>query len=467
MGIQCAARNVCWPFRVFVCLGMIVVGMPSAGAVDLLQSYLAALQQDASYASARANAEAGREALPQARAQLLPSVSISASNTKNDLVSATPNFLGKLSTSQTNYDSSQYTLSIRQPIFRKYQYAQYQQAKAQVEGAEANLEKDREDLGVRVAEAYFEALLAEDQRSLIQAQQTAYDGQLQSAKRTFQAGLGTRTDIDEAQAKYDMSVAQELEARQNTDYTRRQLQAIINQPVTSLVSLDATHLDLAPPVPAGLQDWVVLAEQSSPELRSLRAQTEAAAQEVEKARSGHFPTLDLVAQRERSESQTVTSVGTTYLSSQIGVQLSIPIYGGGYTSSMVRQARANQEKAERQLDAARRNLGVQVEKEFRNVTEGVSKVRALEQAKRSAEQALYSTQKGMQAGTRTQIDVLNAQQQKVNVMRDLAQARYSYIVGRIRLLALTGALGIDEMTTFNGWLSNGDGAANADAASRQ
>lgn len=438
--------------RVFAYIFPCLLPLPAC-ALDLLQSYQAALEQDATFNVSRAATEASREVLPQARAQLLPSVSFSTSKYKNSLDSETLVFPGKTQTGHSNYDSSQWTISLRQPLFRMYQYAQYEQAKSQVESAEANLDKDRQSLGVRVSEAYFEALLAQGQLALILSQKTAYDAQLQGAKRSLSAGVGTRTDIDEAQAKYDMVSAQEIEASQNTKYTRRQLQAIVNQPVEYLVPLDAERLELAPPAPAKLDDWIIVGYAVNPELRSLKAQIEAAREETEKAKSGHYPTLDFVAQRDRSSSQNVTSINNTYLTSQFGLQATIPIFAGGYNNSMIRQARANLEKVQQQYEEAKRRLEVQIQKEFQNVTEGILKVRALEQAKRSAEQALYSTQKGMQAGTRTQIDVLNAEQQKVNTILNLGQSRYMYIVARIRLLALTGSLGVNEMLKINSWLS--------------
>lgn len=424
----------------------------AARAVDLLQSYQAALEQDASYAASRAVAEAEREALPQARSQLLPNISINGYRYKTDLQSSVPGPLGPVS-NQIDYTSSDTTLGIKQPLFRKYQWAAYGQAKARVQAANTALDKDRQELGVRVAGAYLDALLAQDQLSLLQAQKAAYAGQLAAAKRAFQAGAGTRTDIDDAQARFDMTAAQELEASQNIEITLRTLESIINQPVTSLAALDPARLDLAPPAPAKLEDWIARGEAANPELASLKAQSEAARQEVEKARAGHYPTVDLYAQRARSQSQTVTTVNSRYLSNQFGIQFSIPLYAGGYVDSSMRQARANVEKVTQQHEATRRNLGVQIRREFEGVTQGVAKVRALEQALRSTEQALYSTQKGIQAGTRSQIDLLNAQQQKVNAMRDLAQGRYLYVMARIRLLGLTGALNEDEIRQLNRWFS--------------
>ena len=199
--------------------------------------------------------------------------------------------------------------------------------------------------------------------------------------------------------------------------------------------------------------WTQRAEEASPELQSLRAQLDAAGAEIEKAKSGHKPTLDAVAQWSRSNSDSVTSVNSRYDNKVVGLQLTVPLYGGGYVSSTVRQAVAIQERAREMLEAVRRDLGVRVHREFRAVTEGVLKIRALEQAVVSAEQAVLSNQKSFAAGSRTMLDVLNAEQQKTLSQRDLAQARYLYLVARMRLQALAGE---DREATVNeasSWLA--------------
>jgi outer membrane protein/protease secretion system outer membrane protein len=289
-----------------------------------------------------------------------------------------------------------------------------------------------------VGEAYFNALLAQDQVLLIEAQKATYATQLDAARKGLEAGTGTRTDIDEAQARLDLTLAQELEALQNVEFTRRRLESLMGRPADVLASLDVQRFSPTAPIPGLVDAWVERAEQASPELQSLRAQLDAAGMEVEKAQAGHKPTLDAVAQWSRSSSDTVTSVNQRYDNKSIGLQLSVPLYAGGYVSSTVRQAVAAQERAREALEAARRDLGVRVHQEFRGMTEGVLRVKALEQAVRSAEQAVLSNQKSFQAGSRTTVDVLIAQQQKTTAQRDLAQARYLYLVSRLRLQALAG-----------------------------
>ena len=419
-----------------VLLGMAVV-LP-AWSLDLRQAYEAAYENDATIRAARAGAQASREKLPQARAQQRPNVSLNASRNHNDLTSETQNSQGKPVRSENQYYSGNQSLSVRQPLYRPYVSALVRQAQAQVEEADAALERDEQTLVTRVGEAYFDALLAQDQVLLIEAQKTTYTTQLDAARKGLQAGTGTRTDIDEAQARLDLTLAQELEALQNVEFTRRRLESLMGRPVDVLASLDVQRFNPTAPIPGLVEDWVERAEQANPELQSLRAQLDAAGMEVEKAQAGHKPTLDAVAQWSRSSSDTVTSVNQRYDNKSIGLQLSVPLYAGGYVSSTVRQAVAAQERAREALEAARRDLGVRVHREFRGMTEGVLRVKALEQAVRSAEQAVLSNQKSFQAGSRTTVDVLNAQQQKTTAQRDLAQARYLYLVSRLRLQALAG-----------------------------
>ncbi len=421
-------------------------------AIDLSEAYRSAYEKDATIRAARAQAESRRERLPQALAQLMPNVSLSATRFKNKLDSTQPVF-GREVQSHEDYFSGNKTLTVRQPIFRKYQVADYRQAQAIVADADATLEKEVQNLVGRVGGAYFEALLAQDQLQLIQAQKTAYTTQLDAARKRFAAGAGTRTDIDDAQARLDMAVAQELELNQAVDLTRRQLEVLVDEPVGQLATLDAAKLKLAEPNPQRLEDWTQRAEESSPELISLKAQREAAQYEVEKAKAGHYPTLDAVAQWSKSNSDNVNTVHSQFDQKAVGLQLNVPLYSGGYASSVVRQAVADLERIDQVFEATRRDLGVRVHREYRGVTEGVLKVQALEQAVRSAQQAVISNRRSFEAGSRTLVDILNAEQQYAQALRDLSQARYVYLISRVRLQALAGGDHTAVLDEINGWLT--------------
>lgn len=421
----------------------------SAWSIDLLQAYEAARQQDASILASRANAAAGRERLPLARSQLLPSVSFGLQNTNNRLTSTTPNFAGVEQTTNTKYPSSNQTLTIRQPLYRSYLTAQLRQARAQVQDTEAVLLQDEQNLSARVGSAYFEAMLSYDQLALVLAQRTTTTTQLDAARKAFAGGAGTRTDVDEAQARLDQTLALEIEARQNVDYTRQQLEVLVNQPVGQLATLDVSKLELLNPEPNRIEDWTRRAEANSPQLRSLQAQLEAAREEVAKASAGHMPTLDAIAQWSRSQSENVTNTTNRYTNASFGLQLNVPIFQGGYVNAQVRQALALQERASQALEVGRRDLGMRVYKEFRGMTESVPKIKALELAQKSADQLVLSNSKSFQGGSRTVVDVLNAEQQRTVIQRDLAQSRYVYLISKLRLLALVGSADLDAVVTIN------------------
>lgn len=432
--------------------GLVSALTPAAWSLDLAKAYELALAQDAQVRAARAAAAAGRERLPQARSQLLPSVTAQSTRAKNNLDTTAPDFLGNPSTSNSRYRSEGDVLSLRQPLFRPALWAQYRQAGYQVADAEAVLVVETQNVASRVAQLYFQALLAQDQLNVVLQQKAAYTVQAEAARRALAAGVGTRTDVDEAHARLDLATAQELELRQGVEAAQRELSLTINEPVKALASLDARKLVLAPPMPESADAWLQRAEDSSPEMRVLRARLDAAREEVNKARMGHAPTLDATAQISRSVSENITRINSTYEQKQIALQLTIPIFQGGYVNSQVREALARQEQAENQLEAGRRDLNVRVLREYRGVTEGVLRVKALEQAVRSGEELVTSNKRSFEAGVRTRVDILNAEQQLAGARRDLAQARYQYLVAKVRLAALAGQEASDVIAEVNGAL---------------
>ena len=427
----------------------------SAWALDFKTAYEAALQHDATILAERAAAQAAQERLPQALSQRRPSLSLSAGQNRNHLESQTANMLGQRSVSERYYDSNNAALQLRQPLYRPAILAQIKQARAQVQDADAVLDVNENDLLERVAQAYFDALLGQVQLDLASAQKTAFAAQLQSAQKGFAAGVGMRTDVDEAQARMDLAHAQVLQAQQALDLARRRLALLLGVPVAQLVQLadlDTQRFAPSAPVPTSAEQWIALAEESSPQLQALRARLRAAQAEVDKAQAGHKPTLDVVATVSRSDSDSVTSINTVYKQKYVGVQLNVPLYAGGYVSSTVRQALAEVQRMQQTLEAAQRDLSNQVYEQFSAMTEGVLRIAALEQAVRSAQQALLSSQKSLQAGARTTVDVLNAEQQLTVAPRDLAQARYGYVLAHLKLQMLAGQERMANVDAVNRWL---------------
>lgn len=421
-----------------VCLAVCSLLVAPAWSMDLLQAYQAALQQDATVRAARAAAEVGDERVEQAKALRYPNVAFSATRNRNDLSNTQRNALGRAVTMDENYTSHNTTLTLRQPVYRKALSVGLEQAQQMRVEVGAQLDRELQNLGVRVTDAYLQLLLAQDQLALARAQKNTTTTQLDAAGKLLVAGSGTRTDIDEAQARLDMAIAQELEFGQQLDYARRQLEMLINQPVDVLSPLDEAKFSVWTPEQRSVQDWLSLAEDESPEIRQLKARRDVARLEIEKARTGHLPTLDAVAQWTRSGSENVNTPNSSYTNRVIGLQLNVPLFAGGYVSSTVRQAVAEQVQAGELLEAARRDLSLRIHTEFRGVSEGRLRIRALEQAARSATQLVMSSRRSFEGGSRTLVDILNAEQHKELTLRDLARARYMYLVSCVRLQALTG-----------------------------
>ena len=437
------------PYRQTV-LGLAMLAVCSAApAMNLLQAYQAALEQDANVRAGRAALASGMERLPQARSQLLPAVSANVGRSQNQLATTSTNLLGNNSVSQDSYYSFNKSLSLRQPLFNMPRYFQLKQAEHLVQESVANYDREVQNLVVRVGGAYMEALLAAESLKLVQAQKRQYTAMVDAARKALVAGTGTRTDIDDAQSRLDMAQANELEARQNEDYTRKQLELMVNQPLSALSGLGAQGVSAVSQMVNALPHWVDLAHTHSPEIRALSARLDAAEKEISKAQSAHAPTLDAVAQWSDSGNENVTRLNSRFENKAIGFQLSVPLYQGGAVNSQVRQAVAEKTRVEESLESLRRDLNLRVHKEYRGVTEGLLRIRALEQALRSATQLLDSTQKSQRAGVRTMLDVLNAEQQLVTVNRDLIQARYVYLMSRLRLSSLAGVDAVTAVTEIN------------------
>lgn len=412
--------------------------LPATPRMTLLHAWQAARSNDPTLRAARAARSAAQERLPQARAQMLPQVQLSASRFANDLQRDGLNSLNQPLQTFDRYNSSNDTLSLRQPLFRAQQALGVRQANLAIEEASAVLEREQQDASVRVVLAYFEALLAQDTLQMIESQARFLESALESARRSLVAGVGTRTDIDAAQSRLDLNRAQALEARQQVEFSRRQLQAYVNQPFGELAPLDPQQLRKMDAPAETLIDWVARAESGSPEIKRLMAQRQNLSTEFDKARAGHLPTLDFVAQTQRSRSENTLSPQSRYQNHAVGVQLNVPLYNGGAVNSQTRQVAAEIERVDELLQALKLDLGVRVHREYRSVSEGLLRIAALEQAVRSADVAADSARKSVQAGVRTVVDVLNAEQQAMQARRDLAQARYAMLTAQVRLQALAG-----------------------------
>lgn len=409
-------------------------------SVGMLALYDLAQQHDAQWRAAQASAAAQRERLPIAQAQWRPQISLSLARQHNDLSRTQSDLLGRPVTLDERYYSHNQTLSLRQPLLRPALSANLRQARALVSEAEARLEQEQLSLAERLLVNHLQALLALEQQHLLQVEIELVRAQLQSARRALELGSGTRTDIDAAQARLDQLNAQALQAAQQVQITRRQLESMTQQPLHGeLLRPNRQQLPLPAMAGAELEAWLERARSQSPQLQALQARLDAARHEVAKARSGHWPTLDAVAQITRSSSETVTSPHARHSNTVLGLQFNWPLYSGGGQSAIVRQALAEQTRAEEELQAALRELELRVEREWSAVVQGQERIRAQQQAVRSAAQLVISSRRSFEAGVRTVIDILNAEQLRQQAELDLANAFYEFVLADFRLHSLAGA----------------------------
>jgi outer membrane protein len=409
----------------------------SAHAADLMEVYHAAQGQDALFASARAAQQAGQEKLTQGRSLLMPSVNLTANTTYNDVTSPILN---------KKYNSHGYGVSVVQPLFREQSWATYQQADLQVAISEAQFKLAEQDVILRSAQTYFDVLIAQDTVQLTNAQKTAISQQLEQAKRNFEVGTATITDTHEAQARYDLVVAQEIAAANNLEIKKRTLQQLVNADVKELNTL-GEGFKLESPNPADVQKWVADAQQSNYQIVMAQAAEAIAEQEVSKNRGGHLPTLDAVGSYSKSTGCSF-SCGDTK-STSVGLQLNMPLFAGGATQSKWREAEANHDKAKQDLENARRNVELQTRQAYLGVVSGIAQVQALQQALKSSESLLQASKLGQEVGVRTSLDVLNAQQQMYATRRDLYQAEYNYLLSHLRLKAAVGGLAEADLGQVN------------------
>lgn len=409
---------------------------PAAWAVDLLEVYREAAIQDAQYAAAKANYEAAKERLPQARAGLLP------------LVNATGE-ISEIEIKDGPDDTSKgFSVNASQPVFRMQNYAAYEQAKHLVDQAEAVLKANGQDLILRTSRAYFDVLLAEYNLRLAQALKTAISEQLEQARRSFEVGTATIVDTHEAQARYDLASSQEIAAENDLEVRKRTLQAITGKTYGALKSF-AEKVPLTAPEPNTMDYWVEKAESSSLNVIAQQQGLEVARKEIDRNRAGHYPTLDLVATYSDRPVFTQLGVGDNVQSTTIGLQLAIPIFQGLGQEARVREAVALEDRARNDLESARRNAALAARQSFLVVNNSISQARALEQALVSSESQLDSTKVGREVGVRTSVDVLNAEQQLFSTRRDLAQAYYNYLLSSLQLEAAAGTLDEEDVARIN------------------
>ena len=432
---------------------LMAILLPTALLADekqqsLLDIYHQALAHDPTLASALSANKAAQEIIEQGKALYRPTVNFSAD------ANATQSHIRYLSGTpppgSTSFENLKVTIEARQPIYRKQNLVEMDQAITQVSLADKQYHLSQQDLILRSTQAYFDVLIAQDKIGLINAQKAAILSQLDQAKATFEVGTATITDVNEAQARYDLIIAQGIAAVNEFEIAKRSVEAITGELPTKLASvkpdIQVTQLSQT------MQDWQKVGLQNNLNIQIQQDALKLAEQEVERANAGHLPTLDAVASVGDSYangSPSVFSTGNDLKSATIGLQLQIPLYAGGAITSKARQAVLNKQKAQDDVDIARRNTDLETQRAYLNLGTTIAQVKALEQALTSSQSQLDSTKLGYEVGVRTSVDVLNAQQQLFSAKRDLLQARYNYLVNIIRLKAASGLVAEADLQDIN------------------
>lgn len=438
--------------KTLVVIGLIVPAIASAAETQqhLLNIYQLAVSNDPTLASARSANLAGQEKLAQAKALSRPTVTINSnfSHSETDIRYIGGNNPFRQAGPQS-FDTRTYGLNVNQPLYRKQNSVQYEQAKIQVSQADQQLVLAQQNLMLRTAQAYFEVLLAQDKIDLINAQKSAISRQLEQAKANFEVGTATITDVNEAQARYDLTLAQEIAAVNELEAKKRAVQSIIGQLPQGLASV-RSDIKTVLPQPYDMEKWVELAQQNNLNLMIQQQTFEITSQEVERQNAGHYPTLDAVGSyTDTYANGGINGFGNDLKNGTLGLQLQIPLYQGGAISSRVREAIANKQKAQEDVEVARRQAELETRQAYLNLTGSVAQVKAYEQALISSQSQLDSTNLGYEVGVRTSVDVLNAQQQYYSAKRDLLQARYTYLLSILRLKAATGLINEADLADIN------------------
>ena len=412
-------------------------------AADLMDVYRDALEHDAEYAAARAAHMAAQEKLPQGRAGLLPTLTL-AGVRRRQLIDTNRG-------SEVTIDNTSLVITAIQPLFRMENFVAYEQSKIQVMQADSQFIIAAQDLILRVVQAYFDVLIARFDVSVEEDQKKAIGQQLKQAKGSFEAGTSTIVDTYEAQARFDLTVSRLIVARNALEVNKRKLLKITGRFPDNLARLYERDLDLFALKYASMEDWLAVAEQNSLTIRVQQAVYEIAKKEVERAKAGHYPTLDLVALYSDQEGVggAITGQGIDLTSKEIGIQLNVPIFSGFAVQSRVREALANQDRVRQDMKNTRRNTALQVSQQYLNATNGTALVRALRQAVISSQSQFESTKLGQEVGIRTEVDVLNAQGLYSIARRDLARAYYNFFMSRLRLKAEAGELEEEDVRQIN------------------
>jgi outer membrane protein len=417
-----------------------------AQAQSLVELYDAARGFDANYQSAKSQYEANLYKAEQAKAGLLPSAGLALGANRSSIGSDVPSI-------ERSFGSQSATVSASQPLYRPANVATVEQGKKSVEAAKAQLQTADQDLIVRVSQAYFDVLAASDNLTFVQAQKAAVSEQLASAKRNFEVGTSTITDTREAQAKFDLVLAQEIAAENDLRVKKLALDQLTGKVGAAPKPL-AVPVVIAPIAPDDVNRWVADSEQNHPTVRQAQLGLDVAQLETQKAQAGHKPTLDLIGSYSVTQNNGSASASLDYRTNvaSLGLNLNLPLFAGYAIQNRVKETLALEDKARNDLEGAKRGVAQATRTAFFGVESGLGQVKALEAAEASSQSALDATKLGYQVGVRINIDVLNAQTALFDTKAKLAKARYDVLLGGLKLRQANGSLKAEDLSSVNGLL---------------
>ena len=432
-----ATRSVNAPTALFAwTLGaLLLIAWAAASAKDLLGTFAIALVNDPEYLAAGANHRADQEIRTQAAAELLPSARVSFETAWNERHR------------RSDYRSDNAVLDVVQPIYRRDRRIALDQADSRIARANALYAAARQDLMVRVAERYFGELEADDELRFAQATLEAFEHQLTESRQRLEVGLIAATDVEEAQAGYDLSIAQLIEAENALAIAREALRETTGEYQLTLAPLG--HMQPVMPQPTDIDQWTEIALERNLRLLAARHDTETARREIERIEAGHLPTLDVFASLGLDDSE---SRAGDNRHGTIGLRLNFPLYAGGLVTSQTRESRHRYQRTVHALERERRRAQRETREAHLGVNSGIFRVKALEQAVRSSKAAADAIETGFQVGIRTSVDVLNAQRDLFRARSDLSEARYRYIIDLLRLKRASGVLSEDDLRLVSAWL---------------
>ena len=427
--------------------GLLMMCAGPVQALGLLQAYDLAIRNDPTFQAAIEERAAGEENRALGRSALLPTLSWNYNNSRNE------SEVTQASTrTDRDYRSYAATLTLQQPLLDYEAYARFRQGAAQALFSDERFRSKSQYLAVRLLSAYSQALLAQERIELSRAQKRAFAERLQLNQRLLKGGEGTRTDVLETQARLSMAVAEEIEAQDNQDAALRELEAMLGQPL-EIEQLDplTPRFAILPLEPQRFESWRELALANNPELASQQHALTSAEYEVERKRAGHLPKLSLYASSRQTSSDSESTYNQKYDTNSVGIQLTVPLFAGGSVSASTRQAARQLSQAQYELDAQTATTLVDLRKQYNLNSSAAAKVRAYEMAVESASALVQATQRSVSGGERVNLDVLDAEQQLFSAKRDLAEARYAYLLARVQLRYYAGVLNEGDLRQVAGY----------------